>query len=223
MPAEHEVEGEGPLEHLGARRRRRLVERALHLCPTAVTARVHDPAVAVSTLHRQRGTLALRLRIECRAEAHEVADRRRGLGDELAHDGFVAQPCARRQSVPHVILERVRRGQHGGQPALRPAGRAGVQHVLRDHEDAAHRSHGKCGCQAGGTGTEHDDVDVALPRRRRRGQSSRQRRDHIIRPCETAFRWRSSAPPIGALARRCHAARRRRRRRRAASATAWPV
>ena len=59
-------------------------------------------------------------RVERRAEAHQVADRLRRLGDEVAHDGFVAQPGAGGERVADVVLERVGGVEHAGQPTLGP-------------------------------------------------------------------------------------------------------
>ena len=80
-------------------------------------------------------------RVERRAEAHQVADRRRRLGDELAHDGLVAQPGAGGERVAHVLLEGVGGVEDARQAALRPRRRAGVEDVLGDDEHAAHGPH----------------------------------------------------------------------------------
>ena len=121
----------------------------------------------------ERRAVAAGLRVERRAQAHQVADRRRRLGDQLAHDGLVAQPGPGGQRVADVVLERVGGVEHAGQPALGPRRRAGVEDVLGDDEHAAHRAHGERGGQPGGARAEHDDVDVTRPRRRRRGQPGR--------------------------------------------------
>ena len=166
-----EVEGEGPLEHVDAGRDRRFVERALDLGAGTIAAGVDDAVVAVAALAGERRAEPVVARVERRTEAHEVADRRRRLGHELADDGLVAQPGAGRQRVADVLLERVGRVEDTGQATLGPRRRAGVEDVLGDDQHAAHRPHGEGGGEPGGTRSEHDDVDVALPRRRRRGQA----------------------------------------------------
>ena len=120
--ADDEVEGEGAVEHLDAGADRRLVERALHLGAAAVAAGVDDAVVAVPALAGERRARVARRwpGVERRAEAHQVADRLRRLGDELAHDVLVAQPGAGGQRVAHVVLERVARVEHAGEAALGP-------------------------------------------------------------------------------------------------------
>ena len=107
---------------------RRLVERPLDLGAAAVAARVDDPPVAVATLAAQRRAVAVvPRRIEGGAQAHQVADRRRRLGNELADDGLVAQPGAGGERVADVVLQRVGGVEHGGEAALGPRRGAGRQ------------------------------------------------------------------------------------------------
>ena len=222
-----DVEGEGPLEHLDTGRHRRLIERPLDLGPAAVAARVDDPPVTVATLAAQRRAVSVvPRRIEGGSQAHQVADRRRRLGDELADDGLVAQPGAGGERVADVVLQRIGGVEHGGEAALGPRRGAGRQLALGDDQGAAHRPDGEGGRQTGGAGTDHHHIDVTLPGRRRGGELTRQSAHHrqrspVTRRSATGCRWRSSARPTPSLARRPRPARRPRRRRRAATAAAW--
>ena len=238
--AHHEIERERPAQHLHTGTERRLVERALHLGAALVTTRVDDAAMAVATLAGQRDVAAL-ARVERGTEPHQVADRLRRLLDELAHDGFVAQPGAGGERVADVVLERVVRRQHARQATLGPRRAARRQDVLGDDEHAAHRSCREGSGQAGRARAEHDDVDVALhvgagaakrignithgdiiiTGSTTGGSAARCSRTTVTRRSVMGCRSRSSARPTGGRARRCRAARRRRRCRRAAIAAAW--
>ena len=100
-----DVQREGALEDVDARGHRRLVECPLDLGAAAIATRVDDPAVAVAALAGERRALAFGVRIERRAQAHQVPDRCRRLGDELAHHRLVAQPGAGGEGVADVVLE----------------------------------------------------------------------------------------------------------------------
>ena len=218
---EHEVEPERMAQHLHPRTDRRLVECPLDLGTRPIAAGVHDAVVAVAALTGERDVGAALFRIECGTETHEIADRLGCLGDELAHDRLVAQTRAGLQRVAHVVLDRVGRVQHPGEPALGPLRRTRRQDVLRDHQDAADRPHGQRRRQACGTRAEHDDVDVAFPGGRRGGEPPR--KVHVVtRRWPTACRWRSSAPPTTGHDQRSHGRRTPRRCRRAAIAAVWP-
>ena len=207
----HHVEGEGSLEDIDAGGHRRLVERPLDLGTAAVAAGVDDAVVAVPALPRQCRPLPVGVRVERRAEAHQVADRRRRLGDELPHDGFVAQPGPGGQCVADVVLDGVGRVEDAGQPALRPRRGPGVQHVLGHHQHAAHRPHRERRSQPGGTRPEHDDVHIPLPRQSRRSKPHGQDRhgDVVLTmwplPHERGRSRRPSARRAGAARRRATA------------------
>ncbi len=180
-PAHHQIEGERVVHHVDAGTDRRFVEGALHLCARPITSRVHDAVVAVATFSGEGDVqvetgagLCGVVGIERGTEAHQVPDRRRCFVDELSDDFFVAQPGTCRQRVSDVVLGRVGGVEHGGKPALGPLCGPGFEHVLGDDEHRPNRSDGQRRRQSGGTGAEHDDVDVALPGGRRRLQSSRQ-------------------------------------------------
>ena len=174
VTTEDEVDGEGPFEHLDAGGQRRLVERALHLGTAAVSTGVHDAVVAVAALAGERRVAAARCRrVERRTEALQVADRLGCLGDQLAHDGLVAQPGTGGEGVAHVVVERVRRVEHAGEPTLGPCRRPGTQGSLGDHQHLPDRAGGKGGGESGGSGADHDHVDAALPRGCRNGERPR--------------------------------------------------
>ena len=168
--------------------------------------------------------------IEGGTETHEVADRRRRLGDELADDRLVAQPGTGGERVADVVLQRVGRVEHGGQPALGPRRRAGGERrpwsrsrrCARDEPPGRRparrppsrrrrrrpRAPSRCW-----RGSSRSDFIAG------RGTARRQRTSFGGR--RRACRWRSSAPPTLWRARRCRRARRPRRRRRAATAATW--
>ena len=172
--ARDEVEREGVTHHLDTGADRGFVERSLHLGAGAVAAGVHDAVVAVAALTGERDVGATLLRVERRTQPHEVPDRLRCLGHQLTHDRLVAQPRTRFERVADVVLDRVARVEHAGEPALGPLRGTGGQDVLGDHQHAAHRPHGQRRRQPRCARAEHHDVDVALPRRRRRRQPPRQ-------------------------------------------------
>ena len=147
--SEDEVERERPAQHLDTGTDRRFVEGSLHLGTRLVAAGVHDPVVAVPALAGECDRRGRRVAvdpvgagIERCAEPHQIADRLRRLGDQLANDGLVAQSRSRFERVAHVVLERVARIEHPGESALGPLRRPGRQDVLGHDEHAAH---GACG------------------------------------------------------------------------------
>ena len=200
--------------------------------PLLVATGVDDAVVAVAALAGQRGpSLPSARRVERGAEAHQVADRLRRLGDQFAHDRLVAQPGTGGERVADVVLERVARVEHTGQPALGPrrASRPTRMSLVTTSTLRTGRA-ASAADEPGRTRPEHDHVDVAVPCRggaascsgqhaHRRG---RRRGAALTRPSATGCRWRSSARPTGGRARRCRRRRRPRRCRRAASAAAWP-
>ena len=218
---EHEVERERVTEHVDARADRRLVERALHFGTRAVAAGVDDAVVAVPALAGQRDVGAALFGVERRAESHEVPNRLRGLGHELAHDILVAQAGACFERVTDVVVDRVARVEHPCQASLGPLGRAGGEDVLGDHQHAADRASRERSGQPRCPGAEHDHVDIAFPGRGRRRQAPRQ--VHVTRPLPTVCRWRSSARPRGGLGRRSRGRRTPRRCPHEASARVSPA
>ena len=222
---DNHVEGVRPLEHLDSGGESRLVERSLHLGATAVAARVNDAMVTVPALAAEGRLVAVvGGGVERRPQPHQIADRRRRLGDELAHHRLIAQPGAGRERVADVVLQRVGGVEDGGEPALGPRRGAGRQRSLGDDEGAAHRSRGQARRRV----------------RRRRNRRSRRRRaaptkaparqvgpeagasERPTQPLPRACRWRSSARPMLERGQRCRVARRPRRRRRARTATVSP-
>ena len=69
--------------------------------------------------------------------ADQLAHGGRAVGDQDVHGLLVAGPRARHQRVALVLLGGVARTEGGGDAALGPLGRPGVEDVLGDHQDAA--------------------------------------------------------------------------------------
>ena len=201
----HQIEREGAPQHVDAGTERRLVERPLDLGPRSIPARVHDPVVAVAALAGEGDVAAVELGVERSTEPHEVADRLRCLLHQLAHDRLVAQAGAGLERVADVAFGGIGGVQHRRQPALRPLRRSCRQDVLGDDQHAAHRPYRERCRQPRRTGSQHHDVDVALPGRCRRRQPPRE--VHVTRRWTTGCRWRSSARPTAERDRRCRRAR----------------
>ena len=160
-------------EHLDARRDCRLIKRALDLGTTLIASGMHDPAMRVPSLHRECRTITTVRRIERRAEAHQIANGRRGFSDELADRALVAQSCTGIQRVAHMVLERIGGIEHTGQSALGPRGATSIEGVLGDDQGGANGPSGDRSGEAGRARAEHGDIDVALPRDIGRGKLER--------------------------------------------------
>ena len=217
-----EVERERPLEHVDAGGDGRLVERALDLGAAAVAAGVDDAVAAVAALAGQRRTGAVGAGVERRAEAHQVADRRRRLGDELAHDAPRRTGRRRRRACRGRAPRTSRVGSstparppcaHAVEPALSTSlvtistlrtGRtasAAASPAAPEPSTTTSTSRSQVGAGAASAARDH----ALLARRRRLADG-----DHPL----------DRAPgPVGDVG----AARRRRRCRRATSAAAWPA
>jgi hypothetical protein len=163
---QEQVEGEGVLDdgdrgvglHGGD-------ERALDLGAGGVAAGVRDPVAQVAALAGQRELARVGL-VEHRAERDQLVHRGGALGDEHPHRRLVAQAGAGDEGVAQVLLGGVAGAEGGGDPALRPGGRAGGEQVLGDHEDAdlwGGRPHPQGGGQAGDARAHHDHVGVLGP------------------------------------------------------------
>ena len=72
-----------------------------------------------------------------RAERDQLADRLRALGDQDPHGLDVARARAGHQGVVLVLLGGVAGAERRGDAALRPLGRAGVEHVLGDDQQSS--------------------------------------------------------------------------------------
>ena len=171
----HEIERERPAQHLDAGAERRFVERALHLGAALVTAGVHD---AVDGCGRPRGSSAGR---RCPRPGRTPRRAASGSGSTVGASSTSSRttasshrPAPAASVSRDVVLERVVGSSTPGQTALRPRRAPRDEDVLGDDEHGAHRSRGERGGEPGRAGAEHDDVDVALPRRGRGGQAHRQ-------------------------------------------------
>ena len=164
--AHHQIERECVTHHLDAGTDRALVERSLHLGAGAVATGVHDAVVAVAAFTGEGDVGASLLGVERGAEAHQVADRLRGLGHQLTDHPLVTETSTGVERVADVILDRVTRIEHPGEATLGPLGGPCRQHVLGDHQHAANRADRQRSRQPRCPGAEHDDVDIELPRRR---------------------------------------------------------
>ena len=122
--------------------------------------------------------------VEVGAERDQLADRLRALVDQDPHRLRVAGSGAGHEGVALVLVGGVPGPERGGDPALRPLGRAGREHVLGDDEDLVDLvAQPQRGGQAGDARSR--------PRRRRRWWSSRAHRrsgGREARPGEMSFR-----------------------------------
>ncbi len=130
-----EVEGEPPLEH-GARRAVGGVDQGpLDLGARRRAAGVHDAGPRVAALAGQ-GERARGLAVEHRTERDELVHPGGALVDEDAHRLVVAQAGAGAQRVGQVQVGRVLvAAEHGGHPALGPAGGGLRQLALGQHPE----------------------------------------------------------------------------------------
>ncbi len=136
---EQQVDGERVLDDLDLGRALDGGDQGpLDLGAGRVAAGVRDPVAVVAALAGQR-QLAVGVVVELGAERDQLADRVGSLGDQRPHGVAVARAGARDQGVALVLLGGVARAERGGDAALRPLGRAGVEHVLGDDEDRCSR------------------------------------------------------------------------------------
>jgi hypothetical protein len=162
---EQQVDRERVLDHLDlGRPLHGGDQRALDLRTRRVTAGVGDPVAVVPALPGQ-AELAVRVLVEDRAERDQLVDGVRPLRHQRAYGVGVADPRARDQRVALVVGRGVLGSERRGDPALRPLRRAGVQHVLGDHEQLERAVGGVDAQRRGEPGDAgSDDHDVGLRR-----------------------------------------------------------
>ena len=141
------------------------VEGPLDLRARGVAAGVGDAVAVVAALAGQ-ADLAGGVVVEVGAEGDQLAYGGGAVGDQDAHGLLVARARAGHEGVALVLLGGVAGAECGGDAALRPLRRAGVEHVLGDDEDAADpvlepERRG----QAGDAGPDDHDVDGGRPAR----------------------------------------------------------
>ena len=162
--AQQQVDGERVLDHLdlgGPRDRRD--QGALDLGAGGVAAGVGDPVAVVAALAGQ-AELAVGVEVEVRAERDQLADGVGALGDQDAYGVEVAGTGTGDEGVPLVLRRGVARAEGRGDAALRPLGRAGVEHVLGDDEDLVDAAaQAQRGGQAGDARPDHHDVGAHRP------------------------------------------------------------
>ena len=141
----------------------RLDQGPADLAAGRVAAGVGDPVTVVAALAGQQD-LAGRVAVELRTQGDQLADPLRALGDEGGDRRDVAEPDAGHEGVVQVLLGRVRRVDRRGDAALRPGGRALVEHRLGDEQDRVDLlAEPQSGGQPGDAGADDDDVDVGGP------------------------------------------------------------
>jgi hypothetical protein len=129
-----QVQDERVLDDLDALvRPYRLDQCAGDLRAGGVAARVGDAAAVVAALTGEQ-YLAVGALVEGRAGDDQPPHGVGALGDQDPHRLLVAQARAGHQGVVQVLLGGVALAQRRGDAALRPAGRAVVQHGLGDHQ-----------------------------------------------------------------------------------------
>jgi hypothetical protein len=123
---------------------------------------VRDPVAVVAALAGQED-LAGRPPVELRTERDELAHPGRALVDERRDRVDVADPDARDQGVAQVLLGGVAGVHRRGDAALRPRGRALVEHRLGHEQDAVDLlPQPQGGGEAGDA--RPDDDDIRRPR-----------------------------------------------------------
>ena len=163
---EQQVDGQRVLDHLDlGRGLDGGVEGPLDLGAGGVAAGVRDAVAVVAALAGQ-ADLAGGVVVEVGAERDQLADGGGAVGDQDAYGLLVAGARAGHEGVALVLLGGVAGAERGGDAALRPLGRAGVEDVLGDDEDPADlvlepQRRG----QAGDAGADDHDVARGRPAR----------------------------------------------------------
>ena len=145
-------------------------ERALHLEPGRVAAGMHHAVTRVAAFAGQREIAPARGAVEGGAEGRQLAYSRRPFGHQQPHGRLVADPDPGSEGVAQVLLGVVLRPERRGDPALRPAGRSGVQQRLGDDHDRQPGARRACSTAASPATPEPDDDDVCRAGPSRRGR-----------------------------------------------------
>jgi hypothetical protein len=99
-----------------------------------------------------------RFGIERHAEIDQPVDRVRRALDDIFDRLAPVEPRARDHGVADMVLERIAGIEHGGDPALRPCGRAAGQRTLGEHQHPQLFGKRERGGQPGRAGPDDDDV-----------------------------------------------------------------
>ena len=132
-----------------------LLQRLLHR-PAGGVVDMHDPPVRMPALAREVQRIAVLS--EGHAQLLQALDRCGRILHHELDDLAVVEPRARDHRVLDMVLERVARLQHRGDPALRPGGRAFVERTLGQHGDLEAIGEVQRGGEAGGTRTDDKNV-----------------------------------------------------------------
>ena len=148
-------------------------ERAFDFGAGSVAPGVCDPVPLVAALTGQF-QLAGQVAIEFSASVDEFDNLVRPLGDQHAYCLLDAEPSTSHQSVVNVLFDGVALSLNPGNPTLGPVGRAGCDLILGDDHDrsevpALQSSRETCDARS-----DHDDIHLAYPSRRFRGEPVRQ-------------------------------------------------
>ena len=137
-------------------------QRPLDLRARGVPTGVGDPVAEVAALTGERQDAVVL--VEDGAPADELVHGVRPFVDQDPHGFAVTGPGPGDQRVVLVLRGGVTRAERGGDPALRPLRRAGVQHVLGDDQDPVDLAvETQGGSQAGDAGPDDDDVGAGRP------------------------------------------------------------
>jgi len=96
------------------------------------------------------------------------------LGDQYAYRLFDAQPSTSDQSVVNVLFDGVPLSLHPGNPTLGPVRRAGCDLIFGDDHDRSEIPALQSSCEACDARSDHNDIHLAYPSRRFRGEPVRQ-------------------------------------------------
>jgi hypothetical protein len=127
----------------------------------------------VATFTRQF-QLAGEVAIKLSPSVDELGNLVRSLSHQHAHCLFDAEPSTGHQGVVDVLLDGVALGLHPGDPTLRPVGRAGCDLVFGDDHDRSQIPALQSSRQTCDTRSDYNDVHLAYPSRRFRGEPVRQ-------------------------------------------------
>ena len=119
--------------------------------------------------------LAAKIAVKFSPSVDEFGNLVGAFGDQHAHRLFDAEASTGHQSVVDVLLDRVALGLHPCDPTLRPVGRAGRDLVLGDDHDRSQIPALQRSRQTRDARSDDDDVHLAYPSRRFRGEPVRQR------------------------------------------------
>ena len=142
-------------------------ERPVHLGARRVAAGVDDPGAPVPSLAGESEAVRRpRVRVEDRTESTQPSDLSGCIRNQVADHARVREPCTGNERVGCVLVERVVRIKHGGEPALGQGGRSRAEESLaQEQHPATAGRRGQCCGQARRSRADHDDVRLPFPGR----------------------------------------------------------